>query len=300
MGFVELNSVDLDVTWNAGVRRGTEPPIQVHHASDGLVILRQSLAVSYEGPFIYLLFGAERALLFDTGATLSADRFPLRQTVDSLIDGWLARHPRDAYGLVVAHSHAHSDHVAGDAQFANRPLTEVVAHDAAAVAKFFGIDDWPASEGSIDLGGRRLVVLAIPGHEASSIALWDERTGILLTGDTVYPGRLYVRDYSSFAASIDRLRVFADAHPITAILGAHIEMSTRSKQDFPLGSMWHPHEAALPMTLEQLHEIANATASIAGRPGAHRFDEFAIYNGPSRRAIAGQLARLAWWKVRGR
>ncbi len=52
--------------------------------------------------------------------------FPLRQTVDGLIDGWLAENPREGYELVVAHTHAHGDHVAGDGQFAGRPLTTVV------------------------------------------------------------------------------------------------------------------------------------------------------------------------------
>lgn len=300
---MSLLGVDLAVTWHAGVRRGStasEPPIQVHHASDDLVILRQSLAVSYEAPFLYLLFGADRALLFDSGATLDAERFPLRHTVDELINGWLARHPRDGYGLVIAHSHAHSDHVAADPQFADRAATEIVGHDASDVAQFFEIADWPTSPGSIDLGGRVIRVVAIPGHEPSSIALYDEQTGLLLTGDTVYPGRLYVRDFPAFAASIERLRDFAGAHPVTAILGAHIEMSTRAKRDFPLGSTWHPHEASLPMTVGQLRAISDATAGVAGKPGAYRFADFAIYNGPSRGAIARQLVRLAWWKLLGR
>jgi hypothetical protein len=60
------------------------------------VILRQNKAVHYEAPFLYLLFGSDRALLVDTGATPDPPLFPLRATVDRLLDGWLAAHPATA------------------------------------------------------------------------------------------------------------------------------------------------------------------------------------------------------------
>jgi len=42
----------------------------------------------------------------------------------------------------------------------------------------------------IDLGGRTLTVLHLPGHSPGSIALLEERTGVLYCGDVVYDGRL--------------------------------------------------------------------------------------------------------------
>jgi hydroxyacylglutathione hydrolase len=59
----------------------------------------------------------------DTGATEQEEYFPLRATVDTLVDDRLARQPRAGYGLLVAHTHGHADHTAGDAQFADRPDT---------------------------------------------------------------------------------------------------------------------------------------------------------------------------------
>ncbi len=119
----------LEVEWRHGVRRrgGTEPPIQVHRFDEHTFILRQSKTVSYEAPFLYLLFGNDRALLLDTGAVADAARCPVRETVDGLVQAWLAAHPRSSYGLVVAHTHGHGDHVGGDAQFDGRPDTAVVA-----------------------------------------------------------------------------------------------------------------------------------------------------------------------------
>jgi glyoxylase-like metal-dependent hydrolase (beta-lactamase superfamily II) len=42
----------------------------------------------------------------------------------------------------------------------------------------------------IDLGGRTLTVLHLPGHSPGSIALLEERTGVLYSGDVVYDGGL--------------------------------------------------------------------------------------------------------------
>jgi glyoxylase-like metal-dependent hydrolase (beta-lactamase superfamily II) len=42
----------------------------------------------------------------------------------------------------------------------------------------------------IDLGGRALTVLHLPGHSPGSIALLEEATGVLYSGDVVYEGSL--------------------------------------------------------------------------------------------------------------
>ncbi|MFI6447135.1 MBL fold metallo-hydrolase [Kitasatospora sp. NPDC050543] len=42
----------------------------------------------------------------------------------------------------------------------------------------------------IDLGDRTLTVLHLPGHSPGSIALLEERTGVLFSGDVVYDGYL--------------------------------------------------------------------------------------------------------------
>ena len=286
--------VDLDVAWIHGApsaRTCTDPPLQVHAATADTVIMRQSKALNYEGPFLYLLFGAERAILLDTGATADPGRFPLRSTVDRLIEERLGAHPRDGYELVVAHTHAHGDHVAADAQFADRPGTVVVGHTATEVAAFFGITDWPEQEVAFDLGARVLTVFGIPGHHEASIAVYDPATQLLLTGDTVYPGRLYVSDFPQFRASLDRLVAFAATHPVSHVLGCHIEMTSTPGRDYPIGTTYQPQEAPLPMSVAQLSAVRDAAASVADKPGAHQFDDFAIFNGPCRGAVIRQLGR---------
>ncbi len=281
----------LDVRWIHGsrpARRNSDPKIQVHAYDAHTFVLRQNKAVHYEAPFIYLFCGNDRALLLDTGATADPAAFPLRETVDGILRDWLAAHPRESYELVVAHTHGHGDHVAGDSQFDGRPATVLVPAQLAAARSFFSITDWPAEIAAFDLGGRVLEVTGCPGHDEASIAVYDPWTGFLITGDTVYPGRLYVRDY------------FARCRPVTHVLGCHVEMTSSPGRDYPVGATYQPDEAPLPMTVDQLVAVRDAARSVAGRPGAHVFGDFIIFALPSAPATARQVARALWWKVRNR
>jgi glyoxylase-like metal-dependent hydrolase (beta-lactamase superfamily II) len=291
----------MDARWIHGAsarRRNSDPPIQVHHYDPYTVILRQSKSVNYEAPFLYLLFGNDRALLLDTGATADPAKFPLRATVDQLIAEWLTQHPRDSYPLVVAHTHGHGDHVAADAQFADRPATTVVNREPDAVQRYFGFTNWPEEVVTFDLGGRILDVTGSPGHHRAAITIYDRWTGFLLTGDTVYPGRLYAYDFPQFLASLDRMVALADSRVVTHVLGCHIEMTRQPGRDYPLGATYQPDEPPLEMTTAQLGVVRAAARSVAGRQGVHRFDDFVIYNQPSKRDQLNLIARGLLHKVR--
>jgi hydroxyacylglutathione hydrolase len=279
---------DLGVAWIHGAPG--EPPIQVHRYDEHTYVLRQGKAVHWEAPFLYLLLGNERALLLDTGATADAGAFPLRRTVDGILDGWLADHPREGYELVVAHSHAHGDHVAGDPQFADRPATTVVGHELADVVAFFGLGDDPDEVAGYDLGGRVLDVVRIPGHHPTSIALFDPWTGFLLTGDSVLRGRLYDVDVPASVASFERLVDFAAARPVTHVLGCHVEMTRTPRRDYPVATRYQPDEPPLPMTPAHLTAVRDAARARRG-PGVHVFDEFVLVNGQGPRTAASLITR---------
>jgi glyoxylase-like metal-dependent hydrolase (beta-lactamase superfamily II) len=255
---------------------GDDPAIRVEWHDADTVVLRQGKSVHVEAPFLFLLLGTERALLLDTGAPSASDAFPLRDTVDRLVAAWLARTAvAGPYPLVVAHTHPHSDHVAGDAQFADRPGTTVVEHDAASVAAFFGL---AGSIARFELGGRTLEVLATPGHHPAAITVLDPATGWLLTGDTVYPGRLYIDDDAAFAATLDRLVDLARDRGVTAVLGCHVEMTSAPGVDFPEGTIEQPDEPPLPMTTAQLEAVRVAAHAALGTPGRHVSDDFVLVN----------------------
>lgn len=271
----------LDVAWIHGspsAKHDTGPEIQVYAHTEDTVILRQNMAVDYEAPFLFLLFGADRAVLVDTGATTDPAYFPLRRVVDELVEQWLAAHPRAGYEVLVLHSHAHGDHVAADGQFADRPDTRVVGATWEDAWPFFGFDTEPGRIARVELGGRTLECLATPGHDSAAVTYYDERTGFLLTGDTVYPGRLYVRDWSAFAATIARLADFAASRRVTHVLGCHIEMTREPGVDYPIRTVYQPDEPPLELSVARLRAIRDAVAEIGGRPGDHRYDDFVICN----------------------
>lgn len=231
-----------------------EPPYEILEVNKGFYIMRQNKCINFEAPFVYLYIGDDGALLFDTGSTSDAETMPIRKWVDEV----LAKHPKgDKLKLTVAHSHSHGDHCAGDEQFMDRPNTTVIGTNPDAVAKAFNVKNWPDGEGSIDLGGRKLSIIPIPGHEASSIAVYDHKSGDMLTGDTIYPGNIFLSRYSwkEFKDSVNRLHKFSEKHPVRNFLGAHIEMSADPGKDFPYGSTYHPNEHNLPLRQEHLNEI---------------------------------------------
>jgi len=263
----------LAVRWIHGApsaKHDADPEIQVHAVDARTFTLRQNMSVHYEAPFLYVFVGDRRAILVDTGASADPHVFPLRDVVDGLIG--------DAE-LVVVHTHGHGDHVAADGQFVGRPRTTVVPPDLGAVTAFFGFDGWPQGSASLDLGGRTLDVIPSPGHDAASVSYYDRETGFLLTGDTLYPGRLYVRDWPAFAATVDRLVAFAEAHPVSLVLGCHVEMTRTPGVDYKIRTTYQPDEPPLEMSARALLALQAAVREIESRPGIHVFDDFIVYNG---------------------
>ncbi|MEE1664407.1 MBL fold metallo-hydrolase [Streptomyces sp. WAC07094] len=270
----------LDVRWIHGstsAKHNTDPDIQVHGYDEHTFILRQNMAVNYEAPFLFLLFGNARAVLIDTGATASEEFFPLRRTVDELMADWLERHPRDRYRLLVLHTHPHGDHTAGDAQFTDRPDTTVVGAQRAEAWDHFGFTEEPDAVAPVDLGGRVLECLATPGHHTAAVTFYDPWTGILFTGDTVYPGRLYIEDWPAFARTVGRLIEFSDRRPVTHVLGCHIEMTRQPGVDYPIRTTYQPDEPPLQMTTRHLHDIRAAIEEIGDRPVRRAFPDFVLW-----------------------
>ncbi len=241
-----------------------DPPIEVFQFDPDTYILRQNKCVHFEAPFVYVLFGERTVLVQDTGATPEPEKLPLYATIQQLIAQRNGAGGQPL-GILVTHSHSHSDHKAGDAQFRGQPGVTLVEPTAEGVRGYFGFKDWPNGQAAIDLGARQLLVLPIPGHQAESIALYDARTGWLLTGDTVYPGRLYVSDWDAYRASVHRLAQFATTHPVSAVLGSHIEMSRTPGKDFPMGSTFQPGEAPLPLSAADLASLDQKLQQAGGR-----------------------------------
>ena len=142
--------------------------------------------------------------------------------------------------LIAVGSHCHFDHIGGHYEFGERAVhaaeAEILAYPSRrnTVADTWVSDDMfttrpsenyraadyqvrpaPATRllrdgDSVDLGDRHFEIVHLPGHSPGSIALWEEATGVLFSGDVVYDGELldnaYHSDVGDYLASMERLR----------------------------------------------------------------------------------------------
>jgi len=284
-GPVEAGSLPL--TWQTGGPNCmTVPEWQIHQYNPTFFILRESGCTNYEKPFLYLIFGQTRALLIDTGA----GRAKTRQIVEDVIGRYQASHKIARISLVVAHSHGHGDHIAGDSQFRDRPDTQLIEGKEEAVREAFHIASWPDGIGQIDLGNRIIDVLPVPGHQKAAVAYYDRQTGIVLSGDTFYPGRLYIADWPTYVQSIQRLVDFTQGKIITHFLGCHIEQSRQPYAEYPIGSAYQPDEHSLSLGRGQLLELNAALKEIGAQPARRAYADFTIF--PMNAEVGKELEKV--------
>jgi glyoxylase-like metal-dependent hydrolase (beta-lactamase superfamily II) len=268
-----LEPGQLPASWlTCGPNAVSVPDWQVHEYNDNFYILRESGCINYEKPFLYLIFGDQKALLEDTGAG-QVNTGPF---VEGLLAKWAKKTGHAPVQLMVVHSHNHGDHTAGDKQIQTMPEIEFIAPSVAAIQKAANITNWPTDPGTIDLGGRVLDVLGIPGHQDASIAIYDRKTGIFLTGDTLYPGRLYVSDFPAYMASAQRMADFVKTHPIAHVLGTHIEQSATPYLDYPIRTTYQPNEHSLAMTRANVLELNEAVQSMKDKPEKLALPDFTV------------------------
>jgi hydroxyacylglutathione hydrolase len=253
----------LPAQWNIGAKdcaASPQPPLQVHTYEPQTFILRQSPCATFEANFIYLLIGSDKALLIDTGAVADPKAMPLAKTVLEL----LLDKDHESLPLLVAHTHRHLDHRAGDPQFTSLPSVQVVPIDLEEVRAFFGFTNWPNGIAHIDLGGRTVDVIPTPGHNQTHVAFYDDRTGILFSGDFLLPGRLLIEDAQAYHESAVRVVDFLKTRLLTHILGGHIELNAAGRA-YRFGSHYHPNE----------HVLELARADLTALPAAlERFNGF--------------------------
>ena len=255
----------LPKSWTSGGPKCMEMPAwQVHEYNPNFFILRQSGCIHYEKPFLYLIFGRDKALLEDTGA----GQIDTASVVMDLVAKWAERNTRtEPVPLIVVHSHSHGDHTAGDAGFASLPNVQLVKAAVPDLQRAFGIKTWPTDIVPIDLGGRIVDLIPIPGHDVAGIALYDRQTGIMLTGDSFYPGRLYVgeAEFATFVASHQRMVDFTKDKPVAHILGTHIEQTSTPFVDYPRGTVYQPEEHVLELNRGVLLELNDALIGLNGK-----------------------------------
>jgi glyoxylase-like metal-dependent hydrolase (beta-lactamase superfamily II) len=229
----------------------------------------------YEEAISYLILGAERAVLLDTGMGIGNIRAEVERLTDLPVN--------------VVNSHSHYDHVGDNHRFAEvwaydddgevariergRTRTECARYLQPGSFLDLPSDFDPATyeiqpspvtrrlrhREAIALGGRTLTVHHTPGHSAGSLCLLDDRDGLLFTGDTFYPGMLFAHfedsDFDAYRRSLKYLVGLLDQ--VSYLCPAHNEA--------------HVPKEMLARALEAFDQIA------AGRAAFEPQGEFRFY-----------------------
>lgn len=162
-------------------------------------INENSWRIEDSGVRCFLLTGSEKALLIDSGRELHT----ARDIAESLT----------ALPVSLLNTHADRDHIGSNGQFDSfymHPAEETHYRCSGRGGTII-----PITEGdTLDLGGRELRIVDLPGHTPGSIAVLDVRNRVLISGDPVQEhGRIFMfgahRNMENYIRSLEHLETFA-------------------------------------------------------------------------------------------
>ena len=152
------------------------------------------------GVRFFLLAGTEKALLIDSGMSVRNARDIAAELTD--------------LPLCLLNTHADMDHIGSNAQFESfymHPAEEPNLRRGGCSGEII-----PVVEGdTLQLGGRELRIIHLPGHTPGSIAVLDVKNRVLISGDPVQQhGHIFMfgdqRNMNDYIASLAHLQSFAD------------------------------------------------------------------------------------------
>jgi glyoxylase-like metal-dependent hydrolase (beta-lactamase superfamily II) len=201
----------------------------------------------FEEVISYLILGSKKALLFDTGIGVG----DMGALVANLTD----------LPVTVINSHTHYDHVGGNHYFdtilgtsteytadhtkgrSNEEIKEFIGPGwvwkpmpgGVSVENYhskpFTITQYISDGEKIDLGGRMLEVLLVPGHTPDALVLLDRANRLMFMGDTFYPASLYAHmgdaNFNQYVKSSEKLA--AMEKDVDILLPAHNQPWVSSK-----------------------------------------------------------------------
>ena len=148
---------------------------------------------------MFILEGEEKALLIDTGMNIP-DAKEIAKTVTSK-------------PLELMNTHADRDHISGNGAFEEfymSPAEEENYRNAGGTGCLIHVKE----NDIIDLGNRPLEIIDIPGHTPGSIAILDVNKRILIAGDSVQNGNIFMfgkyRNIDEYILSMKKLLTYQD------------------------------------------------------------------------------------------
>ena len=169
------------------------------------------------GVRFFLLTGSEKALLIDSGMNVHNARD---------IAAGLTNLP-----ISLLNTHADRDHIGSNEQFPEfymHPAEEPLYRRSGKPGTLL-----PVREGDVlDLGGRELRIIELPGHTPGSIAVLDGNNRVLISGDPIQlRGRIFMfgshRSMQTYIRSLEHLEAYLDR--FDEIWPSHAELPVSPK-----------------------------------------------------------------------
>ncbi|WP_175253106.1 quinoprotein relay system zinc metallohydrolase 1 [Pseudomonas sp. BMW13] len=224
----------------AGLAQALDYQMQPRQIAEGVWLVEGStdnFAAENGGNIVNVGFieTAAGVVVIDTGPSRRYGE-ALRQRIEQVTGKPLLR---------VLLTHHHPDHVLGNQAFSDVPIaalpgtTRLLAEQGDAMAEnmYRLVGDWmrgtevvlpseALEEGELEIGGRRLRLLALRGHTGADLAILDERSGVLFAGDLLFYQRALTTPNSPgldvWLADLDRL----EALPWRQIVPGHGPLAT--------------------------------------------------------------------------
>ena len=147
----------------------------------------------------FLLIGEDAALLIDSGMNVKGVKALVKEITDKPV--------------TLFNTHADPDHTGANGEFKQVMMNpaELSNYRLANRSK----DIIPLFDGDvIDIGGRPLQTIALPGHTPGSTAILDRNSGMLFSGDPIQDGAIFMfgpmRDLSAYIHSLRRLKRYEE------------------------------------------------------------------------------------------
>ena len=145
----------------------------------------------------FILEGTEKALMIDTGMNNPNAIDAAKKVTDKPVE--------------LLNTHADRDHISGNGFFEKMymsPAEEENYRECGGKGTII-----PIKEGDvIDLGNRPLEIIDIPGHTPGSVAILDINNRILISGDSVQAGIIFMfgkyRNMETYIESLKKLRKY--------------------------------------------------------------------------------------------
>jgi len=186
---------------------------------------------SSQGNVSYLILGDSRALMFDTGCGENQVKgdYKIKYLLEKIT----------SLPVTLLQSHFHFDHNQNIHEFERIAfpdlpfLRERVGKDGqfqfttedlfeGDYPSLITVDEWFPLEEDIDLGGRSIKLVHVPGHSNESVAILAASSKICLTGDFLYNGALFLfhnDDLAIYRQTVDHLMDILS--PEYRLFGAH-------------------------------------------------------------------------------